>query len=136
METVVSADNQTVWTIACDDSCRVVRSLARLVRNADRNHVFKIIGRDDQSDRARELIAQLNATPWSLLLIGPDGERYEGPEAIPFILKNLPSGRLAVVLYLIPGTAWLTRQLYMCVSHNRRKLANITIPKTEPKPVS
>ncbi len=128
METVVStADNQSAWTIACDDSCPVVRFLARLVNKADTNKTFCIIGRDDNSDHARELISELNSTPWSLLLIGAEGERYQGPEAIPFILKNLPSGRLAAVAYTLPGTMWLTHQLYMCVSHNRRKFAK-TIP--------
>lgn len=124
METVVNtADNQGAWTIACDDSCPVVRFLADLVTRADSRNTFRIIGRDDTSEQARDLIAELNSTPWSLLLIDADGERYQGPEAIPFILKNLPSGRLAAVAYTLPGTMWLTHKLYMCVSHNRRKFA-------------
>lgn len=124
METVVStADNQGAWTIACDDSCPVVRFLAHLVTKADTRNTFRIIGRDDNSENARAMILELNSTPWSLLLIDTEGERYQGPEAIPFILKNLPSGRLAAVAYTLPGTMWLTHQLYMCVSHNRRKFA-------------
>ncbi len=124
METVVStADNQGAWTIACDDSCPVVRFLAHLVTKADSRKTFRIVGRDDSAEHSRELICELNSTPWSLLLIDSDGERYQGPEAIPFILKNLPSGRLAAVAYTLPGTMWITRQLYMCVSHNRRKFA-------------
>lgn len=138
METVVNtADNQSAWTIACDDSCPVVRFLAHVVRRADSRHTFQIIGLDDNSERARDLITELNSTPWSLLLIDSDGHRYQGPEAIPFIMKNLPSGRLAAVAYTLPGTMWLTHQLYMCVSKNRRKLATLKpIPKTEAKPAA
>ena len=133
---VATTDNQnacrSTWIIACDDSCAVVRFLARLVCNADTKKIFRIIGKDDSSDLGRSYIAELNTTQWSLLLIDADGERYQGPEAIPFILKNLPSGRLAAVAYTLPGTMWLTRQLYMQVSRNRRKIATLKITKPEP----
>lgn len=127
METVVkTADNQRAWTIVCDDSCPVVRFMARLVRNWDKRQLFHFVGQENTDDVSRNLFRELNASHWSLLLIDDHGQHLQGPDAIPFILKNLPSGRLACVAYLIPGTMWLTKQFYLSVSRNRKKIACLT----------
>lgn len=120
----LTADNQNAWTIVSDDRCPVVRFLSHIVRCLDRNHFFRFVTRMDQDPLSQSLIAELDACPWSLQLIDNQQERKQGPEAIPFILKNLPTGRLAVVIYLLPGTMWLTRQLYMLVSQNKKRLAS------------
>jgi predicted DCC family thiol-disulfide oxidoreductase YuxK len=131
METVVlTADNQGSWTIVSDDSCPVVRFMTRLVRSCDHRSFFRFVGRESSDDKSRALFAELCQSPWSLLLIDDCGRRLQGPEAIPFILKNLPSGRLACVAYLIPGTMWLTKQLYYGISKNRRKIATLSCAST------
>lgn len=123
METVVSATgNRTAWAVVSDDRCPVVQFLARLIRQLDRRHFFHFVKREDQDLASQSLVAELDACPWSLLLIDNEGERRQGPEAIPFILKNLPQGRLAVAIYLLPGTMWLTRQLYLLVSRSKLRL--------------
>jgi predicted DCC family thiol-disulfide oxidoreductase YuxK len=128
METVVkTTGNQRGWTIVSDDNCPVVRFMTRLVRSCDRTQFFQFIGRENTDEQSRLLFRELNSTPWSLLLIDDAGHHIQGPEAIPFILKNLPSGRLACVAYLIPGTMWITRTLYMYVSRNRRKIGNLSV---------
>lgn len=128
METVVAtADNQRTWVIVSDDNCPVVRFLSRLVKSCDQRRFFAFIGHNNNDEQSRTLLKELNASPWSLLLIDDMGQRLQGPEAIPFILKNLPSGRLACVIYLIPGTMWLTRQIYLSVSRNRKKLASLRV---------
>lgn len=130
METVVAkADNRrAAWIIVSDDNCPVVRFLSRLVRSYDKRACFDFIGRETSDDHSKNLFRELAASPWSLMLIDDLGERHFGPEAIPYILKNLPSGRLACVAYLIPGTMLLTRQLYACVSRNRNKIATLKVP--------
>ena len=131
METVVTTtDNLRAWTIVSDDSCPVVRFMTRLVRRCDQREFFHFIGRENNDEISRSLLKELSATQWSLLLIDDSGQHIQGPEAIPFILKNLPSGRLACVAYLIPGTMWLTRQLYLYVSRNRRKIASLKVAPT------
>ncbi|MFX4963505.1 hypothetical protein ABTC07_19705, partial [Acinetobacter baumannii] len=65
----------------------------------------------------------LDASKWSLVLLDDLDNQWEGPEAIPFILKNLPLGRLAAVFYILPGTMWLTRTFYKSLSQNRRIFA-------------
>lgn len=135
METVVTtADNQRAWTIVSDDSCPVVRFMTRLVRRCDQRQFFHFIGHDNTDENSRGLLKELSTSPWSLLLIDDAGQHLQGPEAIPFILKNLPSGRLACVAYLIPGTMWLTRQLYLYVSRNRRKIASLKIAASQSGP--
>jgi predicted DCC family thiol-disulfide oxidoreductase YuxK len=133
METVVlTADNQSSWTIVSDDSCPVVRFLTHFVRSCDHRNFFRFVGRDSTDAESRRLFAELSECPWSLILIDESGQRKLGPEAIPFILKNLPSGRLACVAYLIPGTMWLTKQLYFGISKNRRKMATLSLASANP----
>lgn len=137
MEAAVKiAGNPGAWTVVCDDTCPVVRLLARVVKSLDRQkNVFTFIGKDDGTPQGEELIKELDQSPWSLLLVDADGERWHGPEAIPFILKHLPSGRLAMVAYLIPGTMWITRQLYYAVSRNRKTFSKLSMsapPSPEP----
>lgn len=119
--------NPAPWTIVCDDSCPVVRFLARLVKSCDSRRTFTVIGKNDQDTQTSELAIELDSSPWSLLLIDEELERRHGPDAIPFILKNLPSGRIAAVAYTLPGTMWITRKLYYMVSRNRKRLAQINL---------
>lgn len=135
METVVAtADSQSSWTIVSDDRCPVVRFLTRLVKACDHRNFFRFVGRENTDEQSLTLFTELAATPWSLLLIDDYGQRMQGPEAIPFILKNLPSGRLACVAYLIPGTMWFTKQLYFGISRNRRNIATLAAASPKPGP--
>jgi predicted DCC family thiol-disulfide oxidoreductase YuxK len=108
------------FKIVCDDRCAVVRRLASLVKWWDRSGTFVFVDRDSANVVDRQLVSDLDACPWSLLLIDEFDSRWEGPESIPIILKNLRFGRIAAVLYILPGTAWITRQLYLIVSRNRK----------------
>ena len=110
------------WTIVVDDSCPVVHKLSWLVRQWDRLGTFKFVGSEAADEHSVSLVQRLSETPWSLMLLDSDGQSWLGPEAIPFILKNLPSGKIAAVTYTVPGTMWLTRKLYYLVSRNRRLL--------------
>jgi predicted DCC family thiol-disulfide oxidoreductase YuxK len=108
-----------IFTIVCDDRCVVVRRLAAIVKCWDRAHHFLFIDRDSAAKAERSLVAELDASSWSLMLVDERKVRWFGPEAIPIILKNLPFGKIAAVAYILPGTMWLTRGLYMLVSRTR-----------------
>lgn len=110
------------FTIVCDERCSVVRQLGSLVKWWDRASSFTFVDRESKNPSAQRILAELDASPWSLMLIDDVNERWFGPEAIPIILKNLPFGKMAAVIYILPGTMWLTRQLYLFVSRNRRLL--------------
>jgi predicted DCC family thiol-disulfide oxidoreductase YuxK len=126
MQQPVAASHSTKkpWTIVVDDACPVVHKLSWLVRQWDRHGTFRFVGRDTAGGDTADLLECLSASPWSLLLLDEQGNCWHGPEAIPFILKNLPSGKLAAVTYTVPGTMWLTRRIYHLVSRNRRLLTN------------
>jgi predicted DCC family thiol-disulfide oxidoreductase YuxK len=108
------------FKIVCDDRCAVVRRLASVVKWWDRSGIFSFIERDSANVTDRQLVSDLDNCPWSLLLVDEFDRRWEGPESIPIILKNLRFGRIAAVFYILPGTAWVTRQLYLVVSRNRK----------------
>lgn len=125
------SDTHADWTIVFDDECPVVNKLSWIVRHWDREGVFRYVGRDTTNGDGISLVERLGETPWSLMLVDKQGQAWHGPEAIPFILKNLPSGKIAAVTYTIPGTMWVTRQLYYMVSRNRRIFNAASSTKTD-----
>src|SRR4030095_1529210 len=116
MNTVAPQSRSSAFTLVCDDRCVVVRRLAGIVKIWDRNDTFQLIRRDIIDEQSQRLVTELDNSPWSLLLIDDRKQRWSGPEAIPIILKNLPFGKIAAVLYILPGTMWVTRQLYHLVT--------------------
>lgn len=110
------------FKLVYDDRCPVVKRLARIVKTWDRFGKFEYIGWHHYDPINAGLLSELEKTRWSLLLIDEQNERWAGPDAIPFILKNLPFGRIAAAAYILPGTMWLTQKLYMLVSRRRRVL--------------
>lgn len=109
-----------IFKLVFDDRCTVVHRLAEIVKAWDRRHVFDLIGRNSLPNGSQHLFHELEQSPWSLLLVDGFDNRWLGPEAIPIILKNLPFGKIAAVLYILPGTMWLTRQIYRLVSRLSR----------------
>jgi predicted DCC family thiol-disulfide oxidoreductase YuxK len=126
MEQLAMQCRETTYSfrIVCDETCALVSKLAAVIKVWDRTKKFTFIERDCALDENRNLISQFDSSPWSLVLFDDMNYRWEGPEAIPIILKNLPGGKIAVVFYCLPGTMWLTRQLYLLVSRNRRRFVH------------
>jgi len=120
----MSRQESDTFKIVCDERCMVVRRLAAMVKWWDIEHKFTFVDRDSVQPIARQLVAKLDCSPWSLLLVDDADDHWEGPEAIPMILKNLPGGKMAAVLYILPGTLWLTRTLYMLISRNHRRFVH------------
>lgn len=110
------------FTIVCDERCNMVRNFSSLVKWWDRENIFTFVDRDSKNPTAQRLISELDSSRWSLMLIDEEGSRWQGPEAIPLILKHLPLGKLAAVFYILPGTMWVTKQCYLFASRNRRLL--------------
>jgi predicted DCC family thiol-disulfide oxidoreductase YuxK len=111
------------FTMVFDDRCSVVGRLAKLVKLWDRSQHFTIVGRTTAGGMYSPLISQLDSCPSSLLLVDDHNERWTGPDAVPIILKNLPFGKIAAVLYTLPGTMWLTQWTYRLVSRSRKRFA-------------
>jgi predicted DCC family thiol-disulfide oxidoreductase YuxK len=111
------------FKLVYDDRCPLVGRLANIVKLWDRFGHFSFIGWNNYDPIDAGLLSELEKSQWSLLLIDDCNERWSGPNAIPFILKNLPFGKMAAVLYTLPGTMWFTHAVYMLVSRNHRKFA-------------
>lgn len=123
-----AADHQ-MYKLVCDERCPVVNGLAGLLKHWDTRNSFVFVDRNSIQDEARALISHLDRSNWSLLLVDSEQGLFEGPEAIPMILKNLPMGRIFVVFYLLPGTMFLTRAAYHLISQSRKKTGKlVTLP--------
>jgi len=115
----MNCQESSSFKIVCDDRCTLVRRLAHIVKMWDVHHKFVFVNSLSENASDKSLVSELDACRWSLRLIDEPGNRWDGPEAIPIILKNLPFGKLAAVFYILPGTAWITKQAYLLVSRNR-----------------
>ena len=125
METATMNSNEaSFFKVICDDRCAMVRRLGSVVKRWDKAKKFQFIERSAETSANRDSYKILDSSRWSLVLVDDLNNKWEGPEAIPFILKNLPLGRLAAVFYILPGTMWLTRKLYKALSQNRRIFTN------------
>jgi predicted DCC family thiol-disulfide oxidoreductase YuxK len=118
-KTTSHCSESSIFTIVCDDGCTVVRRLAALVKLWDKNQLFAFVDKESRNENSPALLGELKNCPWSLFLIDEFKERWYGPEAIPIILKNLPLGKFAAVFYILPGTMWLTHQIYQIISRSR-----------------
>jgi hypothetical protein len=47
----------------------------------------------------------------TLSAVDENGVKWNGAEAVPIIFKNLPFGKLAAAMYILPGTMWVTKHL-------------------------
>jgi hypothetical protein len=97
-----------VITLSCDETSSFNRHLLSLVRQWDRSgNVRIVLKKDGQIEQPGQ---PLNIS--QLCVSDQNGGRWYGPEAVPIIFKNLPFGKLAAAMYILPGTMWFTRQLY------------------------
>jgi len=117
-----------MYKIVCDERCPVVNGLAGMLQHWDTKNAFVFVDRNSPQEEARQLISELDRSDWSLLLVDSEDNRYEGPEAIPMILKNLSMGRIFVVLYCLPGTMLLTRFAYNLISKSRKRTQKLATP--------
>ena len=95
-------------TLVCDETSSFNRHLLSLVRQWDKTGKVRIVcGKDMPAGEPTDpfAIAQLCVSD-------QNGARWYGAEAVPIIFKNLPFGKLAAAMYILPGTMWFTKQIY------------------------
>jgi predicted DCC family thiol-disulfide oxidoreductase YuxK len=94
-------------TLFCDQSKSFQRNLVALVRQWDKGHVIRICPSSEPAGSSSN-----KADQGLLSAIDQDGAHWLGAEAVPIVFKNLPFGKLAAAMYILPGTMWVTKQLY------------------------
>lgn len=111
------------FVIALNENCPMVRAFGKLVQRWDKGQKFTFIDINSSSSLAKELVSDLNNSRWSVLLVDGSGKKFYGPEAVPHILTHLPFGKVAAVIYILPGTMWLTRTFYKQFSKHRQRFS-------------
>jgi hypothetical protein len=96
-----------VITLTCDESTLFNRRLLSLVKQWDKAGKVRILSNKDPQSKEPSASSAPN-----LCVSDESGERWYGAEAVPIIFKNLPFGKLAAAMYILPGTMWFTKQIY------------------------
>jgi hypothetical protein len=93
-----------VLFLTCGEGSSFNRNLLLLVKQWDKKGRFQIVPGFEED----------------LSLLDEDGVCWNGAEAVPIIFKNLPFGKLAAAMYILPGTMWFTKQLYALQTPHKR----------------
>ncbi len=93
-------------TLYLDQRLAFNRYLLSLIKQWDKKHTIEIHTEEFKQGQPKESSDQ------GLEIIDKNGSSFQGPEAVPIILKYLPFGKLAAAMYILPGTMWVTKQLY------------------------
>lgn len=107
------------WTIVYDGQCRVCIRSVNILRDWDRYARFELVAYQSEGvmDRFPDITPQ--EFDASVQLIGPDGGRWEGAEAVEKILSLLPRTRPLAWLFRIPLVRPIARRAYHLFARNR-----------------
>ena len=111
-------------TVFCNENTTFNRNFLALVKHWDRRGKIHIM--PSSHSTPSEEGSQPASLKETLLAVDENGVRWNGAEAVPIIFKNLPFGKLAAAMYILPGTMWVTKQLCQMDSssrHSHRQLS-------------
>jgi len=97
-------------TVFCDQGRVFDRNLAALVKQWDKQGNINILPASLSNLESSNSARPNQST--SLQAVDENGVKWTGAEAVPIIFKNLPFGKIAAAMYILPGTMWVTKQLY------------------------
>lgn len=110
------------WTLVYDGECRVCIRTVNVLRDRDRDGLFEMVA--FQSAGVPERFPDITRAEFeeSVQLIGPDGGRWEGADAIEQIFTLVPRARPLAWLFRIPLARPIARWAYRLFARNRHKL--------------
>lgn len=115
----MSAVGAAPWVVVYDGECDVcIRTVNRL-RDWDRDGVLELVAY--QSAGVVDRFPDISEREFrdAVQLIGPEGGRREGAEAVEKILKLVPRARPLRWLFRVPLARPLARRLYRLFARNR-----------------
>lgn len=115
---IAAADG--TWTVVYDGQCRVCTRSVNLLRDRDRDARFELVAYQAEGVQDRFPSITLEEFESSVQLIGPDGGRWEGADAVEKILELVPRFRLLAWLFRIPLIRPLARLAYRAFARHRR----------------
>lgn len=107
------------WTLVYDGECRVCIRTVNALRDRDREGLFELI--PYQSTGVPDRFPEISEPEFqeSVQLIGPEGGRWHGADAIEKIFNLLPNARPLAWLFRIPLARPIARLLYRLFARNR-----------------
>ncbi len=111
-------DYQQNITLYLDESSAFNRHLLSLIKQWDTKQNIDVHSIKSNGCLSSQCQSGLKTTKHkqfyndSLEVVDKNGSSFQGAEAVPIILKHLPFGKLAAAFYILPGTMWVTKQLY------------------------
>lgn len=108
------------WTVVYDGECRVCIRSVNLLRDRDRHARFELVAYQAEGVQDRFPSITREEFEASVQLIGPDGGRWEGADAVAKILELIPRGRPFSWLFRIPIIRPVARYAYRLFARHRR----------------
>lgn len=105
-----------------DDACRLCSRAVLTLRAWDRDGRIAVM--PYASPLTPGVVPDVSRDEMSkaMLLLGPDGRRYLGADALPHLLALLPGGLPFRLLFEIPGMPTLARRAYRWIAGHRHDL--------------
>jgi predicted DCC family thiol-disulfide oxidoreductase YuxK len=108
-----------VITLTCNQSSAFNRRLLSLIRQWDRTGRVRILS----DNHGQSETISPSSSNGELCVSDETGERWYGAEAVPIIFKSLPFGKIAAAMYILPGTMWVTKQIYALEKPSKSTIA-------------
>lgn len=109
------------WTVVYDGECRVCIRSVNLLRDHDRYGRFELVAYQSQGVMDRFPDITPAAFEASVQLIGPDGRRWEGADAVAKIFSLTPRTRILAWLFRIPLVRPIARRAYRLFARHRAR---------------
>lgn len=108
------------WTVVYDGECRICTRSVNILRDWDRHARFELLAYQGTGVQERFDTVSVEEFESSVQLIGPDGGRWEGADAVEKILELVPRTRLFAWLFRIPLVRPIARFVYRFIARHRR----------------
>lgn len=116
----MSASAGGTWTVVYDGECRICTRSVNILRDWDRHARFELLAYQGTGVQQRFDTITADEFESSVQLIGPDGGRWEGADAVEKILELVPRTRLFAWLFRIPLVRPIARYAYRFIARHRR----------------
>ena len=109
------------WTVVYDGECTVCIRSVNALRDRDRDGLFELVAY--QSEGVMDRFPNITEREFheSVQLIGPDGGRWHGADAVEKIFALLPGARPLAWIFKIPLVRPLARRAYRLFARNRAR---------------
>ena len=106
-------------TLIYDRDCEICCWAQDVVSRWDRKGRIQFIAFQDPLFREWFPDCDLDEPPKAMLFIDDRRQVWEGFDAFRQMLRFLPSGRLMMVLFYVPGVSWVAHRFYEWLAKNR-----------------